>query len=393
MSFFDEDEVDEPEQRPRAASRPRRSAGRGGSRPPGGPPRRPPGSHNQEVQTRRLIAVVVVVVLVVAAALLIHSCDVSQTNNSLKTYAGNVNAYAGDSVQNGQAVFSQLKSDDATSNLPKLQSELTSDAQTALTQLTKVEDLSTPGAMTSAQQSFVSVMKLRYEGIDQIAAHIQGAMNSSTAVDDVKQITTGTSQLYAADVIYKTSVGTAIAAALNAAGLPVGGATGATINASQVVSDLGWMNPTTVALWLGATVPSSDIDNDQPGLHGHSLNSVSVNGQALSATPLDTLQALSTTSLNTIQAKPAPTFTLNLTNGGNFKEYEVVCKVSIKGVKDSARSVIAETVPGQTTQCSVTLPTPPPAGGPYTVTAEVVPVPRETNVSNNFLYFNANFTG
>ena len=381
MSFFDEDEVGEPEPSPRAAPRPRRSAGRGGSRPPGGPPRRPPGSHNQEVQTRRLIAVVVVVVLVVAAALLIHGCDVSQTNNSLKTYAGNVDTQVSNSVTNGQKVFSDLKGGKATSNLPGLQSELYTYARTASTQLTEAEDLSTPSAMASAQQSFVSVMKLRYEGIDQIASHIQGAMNSSTAVDDVKQITAGTSQLYAADVIYKTFVGTGIAAALNAAGLPVGGTTGATINAGQVVTDLGWLNPKTVAIWLGASVPSTAVNSDQPGLHGHSLNSVTVAGQTLS-----------TTSLNTIRvSKAAPTFTLYLTNGGNFPEYDVVCKVSIKGDDDSAETKIPETKPQENTNCVVTLPKALPTG-PYTVTAEVLPVPGETYKANNTQTFSVDFT-
>jgi hypothetical protein len=381
LSFFDEDEVDEPEQYPRAARRPRRPAGRGGSRPPGGPPRRPPGSHNQEVQTRRLIAVVVVVVLVVAAALLIHSCDVSQTNNSLKTYAGNVDTQVNSSVITGQSVFSDLKSGDATSNLTNLQNELTKATQTALTQLTQAEDLSTPGAMASAQQSFVQVMKLRYQGIDQIAAHIQGAMNNSTAVDDVKQIAVGASLLYSADVIYKTSVGTGIAAALNAAGLPVGGTTGATINAGQVVSDLGWLNPKTVAIWLGATVPSSEVNTDQPGLHGHSLNSVSLNGQTLSPTSLNTITV----------GKAAPAFTLDLTNGGQFNEYDVVCKVSIKGDDDSAETKIPETTSLENTNCVVTLPKALPTG-PYTVTAEVEPVLGEKNTQNNTLVFNVNFT-
>jgi hypothetical protein len=380
LSFFDDDEVDEPEQDPRAASRSRRAPGRGGSRPPGGPPRRPPGSHNQEVQTRRLIAVVVVVVLVVAAALLIHSCDVSQTNDSLKTYAGNVDRYVNASDLNGQNVFKDLKSGDATSNLATLQSELFSAAHAASTQLTQAEDLNTPGAMSGAQQSFVEVMKLRYQGIDQIASHIQGAMNSATAVDDVNEITGGASLLYAADVLYKASVGTAIAAALNAAGLPIGGTTGASINPGQVVADLGWLNPATVALWLGATVPSSEVNSDQPGLHGHILNSVSVGGTALT-----------TASVNPISDKSAPTFTLNLTNGGHFNENEVVCEISIKGVpKESAQSKIPQTTPGETTDCSVTLPAKPTAGL-YTVTAGIEPVPGEVNTKDNYMTFNVNF--
>lgn len=382
MSFFDDDEVDEPEQPQRAASRPRRPGGRGGLRPSGGPPRRPPGSHNQEVQTRRLIAVVVVVVLVVAAALLIHSCDVSQTNDSLKTYAGNVDSLVGESSTNGAEVFTQLKSGDATSNLSKLVNELDTDAHTASEELTKADDLSTPSAMATAQQSFVQVMKLRYEGIDQIAAHIQGAMNSTTAVDDVKEITAGTSLLYAADVLYKTSVGTAIAAALNAAALPIGGTTGVSISTSQVVPDLGWLNAKTVALWLGAKVPSTAVNSDQPGLHGHSLTSVTVNGQTLT-----------TATLNTVAiSKTAPTFTLSLTNGGNFDEFDVLCKVSIKGINDSAKTTISETTPQENTTCSVTLPTAPPAGT-HTVTAEIGPVPGEKNTTNNYLTFNVDFTG
>ena len=382
MSFFDEDEVDESEQPPRAAPRPRRSVGRGGSPRAGGPPRRPPGSHNQEVQTRRLIAVGVIVVLVVVAALLIHSCDVSQTNNSLKTYAGNVNSYVNASDKNGALVFTQLKSGDATSNLSGLQSDLTNEALKASQQLTLAEDLSTPGAMASAQQSFVQVMKLRYEGISQIASHIQGAMNRSTAVDDVKEITAGASLLYAADVIYKASVGTAIAAALHAANLPIGGTTGLSINPGQVVPDLGWLNPTTVALWLGATVPSSAVNSDQPGLHGHSLNSVSLNGQTLSPTSLNTITV----------SKSAPAFTLYLTNGGQFNEFEVGCKVSIKGDDDSAETKIPETTPLENTNCVVTLPKALPTG-PYTVTAEVLPVPGEKNTQNNTLVFNVDFTG
>jgi hypothetical protein len=323
---------------------------------------------------------VIVVVLVVAAALLIHGCQVSQTNNSLKTYAGTVSEYVTASNKNGKNVFKDLKSGDATSNLASLQLDLSTAVQRASTQLQQAQDLSTPGPMASAEQSFVEMMKLRYDGINQIASHIQGAMNRSTAVDDVSAITAGTSMLFASDVIYKTSVGTAIASALNAAGLPIGGTTGVTINSGQVVPDLGWLNHVTVALWLGATVPTKSVNSDQPGLHGHSLNSVSVGGTTLS-----------TTALNTIPlSKQAPSFTLNLTNGGSFNEFDVTCKVSIKGVSDTGKATIAETTPLQTTSCDVTLPTVPPTGS-YKVTAEVEPVPGEKNTANNTQVFDVDF--
>jgi len=39
----------------------------------------------------------------------------------------------------------------------------------------------------------------------------------------------------------------------------------------------------------------------------------------------------------------------------------------------------------------VTLPSPPPTGGPYTVTAEVEPVPGEKNIANNSMVFSVDF--
>jgi len=110
------------------------------------------------------------------------------------------------------------------------------------------------------------------------------------------------------------------------------------------------------------------------------LNFVTVDGQQLS-----------TQLTNTIAANPAPTFTLNITNGGNFDEYQVGCKAWVKGLNDIGISMIPETRPGQTYNCQVTLPSAPKAGT-YTVEAEVVPVPGEKNIANNFLYFPVTFS-
>ena len=318
--------------------------------------------------------------LVVVVALLIHHVEVNQTKNSLKTYAGTVSRYIGASDKTGAGVFTDLRSSDAGSDLSTLQQKLYKAAGDARSQLSQAEDLSTPDQMDSAQQSFVQTMKLRYEGIQQIASHIEGAMDKTTAVGDVAEITGGTSMLYASDVIYKTSVGTGIAAALNNAGLPIGGTTGTTINSGQVVPDLGWLDAKTVDIWIGATVPSKAVNNDLPGLHGHSLNSVSVDGTALSTAVLNTVPV----------STSAPTFVLYLTNGGHFNEYDVVCKITVTGVpKDSAQSTIPETTAGNNANCSVTLPKT--LSGPYKITAEVVPVLRETNKTNNFLTFNVDF--
>ena len=163
-------------------------------------------------------------------------------------------------------------------------------------------------------------------------------------------------------MIYKTFVTPDIAKALNGAGIPIGGTTGAQINAGQIVTDLGWLQSNFIEEKIGAqlSTTAANANNTGPGLHGHQLNYVSVG----------TTQ-LSTTGTNTIPASPAPTFTLNVTNGGDYNEYDVGCKVSVEGLSDTGTSTIPETFKGQTTNCSVTLPSPP-TPGTYQVTARVV---------------------
>ncbi len=112
-----------------------------------------------------------------------------------------------------------------------------------------------------------------------------------------------------------------------------------------------------------------------PGLHGHSLDSVSVGGTTLQ-----------TGSTNTIPANQAPTVTLNFTNGGTNNEKNVVCKVSLSGTSDSGQTTVPQTSAGQSSSCQVTLPSAPPAGN-YTMTAQIAPVPGETNTANNTLTF------
>ena len=123
--------------------------------------------------------------------------------------------------------------------------------------------------------------------------------------------------LYASDVLYKDYVATALASALHANGIAVGGANGVTINSGQFVPDVQWLLPSFVASKLHAVLQGSSSNGGKPapGLHGHTLNSVSVNGTTLQ-----------TGSPNTIPVKPAPTFRLNITNGGQNNETNVTAR-------------------------------------------------------------------
>ena len=174
-----------------------------------------------------------------------------------------------------------------------------------------------------------------------------------------------------------------LAKALNSGGIPIGpGLHEQQINGGQVITDLGWLNQTWIADRIGAQLSTAqaNVNNDQPGLHGHSLNSVTVDGT--------TLQAGIT---NDVPADKAQNWVLSLTNGGDFNEFDVGCSVKIVALSDEGTGVVPETYAHQGATCNVKLPSIPNTG-PYQVIATIDKVPGETNLTNNTLTYNVDFT-
>jgi len=221
-------------------------------------------------------------------------------------------------------------------------------------------------------------LTLRRDGIADVAKQIQKATGSSASTDADNQIATDMARFLASDVLYKTEVGPKIAAALHAAGIPVG-PNGETIEAGQFLPDLSWLSPSFIGSKLGASSAPSSGGKVAPGPHGHSLDSVSVSGTTLQ-----------TGSTNTIPASPPPTFMVGITNSGQSNESNVVVKVEISGTNITGQTSIPQTTAGQSTMANVTLPTSPPKGN-YTVKVTVQPVPGEKNTANNSLSFPVTF--
>jgi hypothetical protein len=377
LSFFDE--VDEPprtepRRRPRTGTRTATSRGRSGG---GG--RRPPGQQ-QSIQTRRAVLVVVVVIVVVLIAVGVHSCQVNADRSALRDYANSVSSLISRSDDNGRQLFSVLSpSGSATPNASTLQNEINQARQTAANVLSSGRGLSPPDSVKTANSNLRLALQMRLDGIANIGKEIQPALGTSTSADAINAIAAETARLYASDVLYKDYVAPALASALHANGIAVGGSSGETINAGQFVTDVQWLTPSFVASKLHAAVPSTTGGKPAPGLHGHTLNSVSVNGTTLQ-----------TGSPNTVATKPAPTFRLSITNGGHNSETNVVCKVTVNGTSSSGQTVIPQTQAGQTTTCDVPLKSPP-AAGTYTVQATVEKVPGEKNTSNNSQSYTVTF--
>lgn len=316
-------------------------------------------------------------VLLILVVLGVHGCQVSATNSALRDYSDNVSALAQDSNQTGQAFFTLLSSGQGSSNATSFQEQIDEASLHAKDQLGRGQSLSVPDQMKSAQTRLVLALQMRSDGIGSIAREVQSAFQPATSTGAVNSIAAEMAKFYASDVLYKEYSLPAISSALHAAGIAVGGTSGQQFYEGQFLPNLQWLTPAYVATQLRATTTSSS--GKCSGLHGHSLNSVSVGGAILQ-----------TGATNTIPSSPRPTFSLNITNGGNFTQTNVILKVTLSGSSISGQTALAQTTAGQTTTGQVTLNGSPPPGN-YTVTAAVASVPCETNTSNNTLTFPVTF--
>ncbi len=374
MSFFDE--VDEPRTEPTPQRR-RRTTG-GGRRPPSRrpPSGRPPGDQ-QAIRLRRAIAVAALVVVIILIVIGVHSCQVSSRNNSLRDYNNNVATIIQDSNQTGKQFFGVLSNGSRSGGAVNLQNQIDEAGVTAGKQLDRAKGIDVPGEVKTAQQNLVQTLQMRRDGITNVAQQIQPALSTATSKDAVNNIAGQMARFYASDVVYKSYTLPLIAGALKNAGI-----SGQQFNGGQFFPSLQWLTPSFVAQALHVSSPTASntgTAKPAPGLHGHSLDSVSVGGTTLQ-----------TGSDNTVPASPPPSFTLNFSNGGTNTEHNIACSVTLSNSQISGKATVPETTPGQHATCNVTLNSSPPAGS-YTLTATVSKVPGEKNTDNNTLSFPVTF--
>lgn len=324
---------------------------------------------------RRMVAGAAIVVVIIVLAIGIHSCQVSSQDSALRAYSTNVNSLIAKSDGTGASVFGVLtgagNGDELT--LDTQLNNLRTDAQS---ELTTGENLSAPGAVSKAQQALVLALSLRRDGIADIADNFEASV-SKTPQTAIGHIAADMQRFLASDVIYTTQTATGIAAALHGAGIAVGGTNGVTIQPTDFIHDVAWLEPTYVASKIGgsaAGASSSGSSCPSGDSCGHELNSVTVGSVELSPA-----------GGTTVSANPAPTFTVNFTNSGHVAESNVSVKISVtdsSGATITASKVEAVTQPGQAYNLQITLPKAP-ATGSGNVTVTVAKVPGETDIANN----------
>jgi hypothetical protein len=316
----------------------------------------------------------VLVVVILLVALGVHSCQVSARNSALQDYTNNVSSQVAQSDQTGAALFQALTSGGSSGNGISVQNSINATLRSADKVLNAAKQLNVPDEVKVAHAKLILVLQMRADGISNVASEIQPALGTSASASAINTIAAEMARLYASDVLYKDYTVPEIYGALHAASVRF-----SPLNAGQFVADVNWLLPSFVATELHVSVAGIAPAKIAPGLHGHSLDSVSVAGITLQ-----------TGSNNAIPAKPVPTFTLHFTNGGTNNETGVKCKVSVTGSSATGQTVVPETFAGKAATCQVTLKTAPPTGT-QSVVATVERVPGEKNTSNNSQSFPVTF--
>jgi hypothetical protein len=384
LSFFDD--ADEPETeirtppRSRDTSRRRVSGGSGGSGGGGGRGSRgpTPSQRQQEIRMRRIIAGVVIVIVIVLILIGVSSCQSGANKSSLESYTSKVNSLIKRSQTNSTQLFGLLGRGINSSNATSVQNSINTIAQSASDVLSSARGQSVPSSAKDAQSNLVQALQLRRDGVRSIAREIQPAAGSAVSPSAVSTIAGDMARFYASDVLYKLYAAPELASALHGAGVEVGGANGEQIAGNQFLPSLSWLTTDYISTRLGAASGSGAASASGPGPHGSELNHVLFNGSNLQS------------SGNTIPAKPPPSFEIQFTDSGASTERNVRCKVTVGSL--TASQVVSQVTAGQSTSCTVKLPSSPPAGSAK-LTATVEKVPGEKNLSNNTLSFPVTFTG
>lgn len=375
MSFFDE--ADEPT---RAAPRARRASS-GGRRPP---------TDQQTLLVRRLVALGAVVVVLVLLVVLINGCLNSRKEQALKDYNRDVRALVEASQREvSQGLFEALRGAAGSSEPTQVQESINQLRQAADEQLDQAQSLDAPDEMAEAQRNLELVLSLRRDGVAEIADVIQQAIGTSAAAGQAVDAIAAQMQAFnASDVIYSQRVAPLLLRGLRDQGIAASydGSAGEQVlpYASFLSGEtFNLMSPTNVARMLGTSSASADDTGaPAPGLHGHQLDSVSVNGVTLEPG-----------GSNTVPATTPSTFEVTFTNGGEHDEQNVRVSVVVSGsgAPQRAETVIPQSIAGEQTTATVELDGDPPTGGPVTITVRVLPVPGEESTDNNEASYTALF--
>jgi hypothetical protein len=364
VSFFDDDEPDQPTRVSRPA-RPRRAATAGGTA--AVPP--------PDVARRRQFALfgglAVVALLLILFA---KSCSNTRHKNALKDYNREVTSIVQSSDRTvSRQLFDILAqaggdSQDVTVSVNQVRLAADRDADRA-------RALDPPADAAAAQHDLELVMNLRAEGVKEIGDQMRRAVSNQPGANAAIRRIAGQMQAFlASDVVYSQRVNPLIRQALADNDLgdqPVA--------SSRFLPSIGWLDPEQVGNRINPDADTSSPSSTgavKPGTHGHGLISVTAGGVTLQPGG----------AVNRVTAKAPLPVQVTYANQGENDESNVTISVRVTstGTKAiTATKKLNQTKAGTQAVVPIQLTSVPPSGTSSTMTVKINPVRGEQKTDNN----------
>jgi hypothetical protein len=331
------------------------------------------------------VAVGAAILVVILLAVVINACQDSAHKNSLRDYnreAGQLVSQSDDEV--GKQFFDTLKQG-ASQSPEDLQTQISSLRVQAETQLKQAKQLDVPGDLTGAQDSLLTALELRRDGLDYIAQRISTALgNEGDVADQAIEGIAGQMQAFlASDVLLRSRVTPLLRQSFKKADIAA-----TPLQTKGFLPGFSWLEPSYVADQLGTRLSNNGGGRQTskqiaPGLHGTGLTSTEVNGITLQPDP----------AANKVPISGDLTFKVTFQNQGENDEFDVPVQVTLQGSGKPivGKKTVDTIAKGASATANIALPSKPAAGEVYTVNVEVKPVPGEKKTDNNKSTYNVLF--
>ncbi len=309
---------------------------------------------------RRALALGGGLVLLILIVLGIKGCLDARANRELSDYARNVTQIVEETQQTSKSFFAKLE-DPGNASVTDFTDQVNASASAMDAYAARVDELSAPGDMSTAQGNLELTYELRANAMDEIAAKMSTALADAGAEKATEGIAKQMQKLLASDVVYEQVVRPEVDNVLATNGI-----SDSDLPESTVLPDEKWLEASTVSDALAAI--SGGSTSSVSGVHGSELSGVIVNGTELvEGAP------------STIAGEEGVEVEVQVLNVGESTESGITVAVTYEG--NTVKGEIDELGVGETGTALIPL-TPPPSGE-VTLEVEVEAVAGENVTENN----------
>lgn len=311
---------------------------------------------------RRLLALGAALVVLVLIVLGVKGCLDARARSALSDYSRNVEQIVNETQQTSKKFFGKLE-DPSKLTVKEFVTEVDADRSAMANYASRIDGLSAPGDMGSAQNALELSYQLRQSAMEAIATKLPTALGAPGAPRAVGSITKQMQKLLAGDVVYETVARPEINGVLADNSIE-----GHDVPKSTFLPDTKWLEEKEIEDAVGAVSGSSGGGQAGPGIHGLELIGVSVDGTEL--TPEAPVS---------VSSEETPEVEATVQNQGESTESGVTVNVTVNG-KEISQSIEELEAGAEGTAVIPLTPTP---KGETTLEVEAEPVPGEHLTENN----------